>query len=300
MSGSKHHDHIHEHDNSKGLLVVLIVTAFYMIAEFLGGVYTNSLALTADAGHMLADVGALALSFFALWLTTKKAPLKNTYGYFRAEIFAAFINGIALVIIALTIIYAAYFRIIMPQKVNSLVMVIIAFGGLLVNIIGASILHGGSKENLNVRGAFLHIIGDLLGSIGAIVAGLVIYFWHFYPADPIISVIIAGFVLYSSINLTNSAGQILMEVAPAHIDVKEIKKEILKFKEVKDIHDLHVWSISSRKISLSVHLVAEFTNNEKILCEVNNLLKDKFGITHSTIQIEPENFHEYNCSLDLP
>lgn len=300
MSHSKSHEHVHEYDNSKGLLVVLIVTTCYMIAEFLGGLYTNSLALTADAGHMLGDVGALALSFFALWLTKRKAPLENTYGYFRAEIFAAFINGIALVIIALTIIYAAYFRIVMPQKVNSLVMVIIAFGGLLVNIIGAFMLHRGSRESLNIRGAFLHIIGDLLGSVGAIIAGLVIYFWHFYPADPIISVIIAGFVLYSSINLTNSAGQILMEVAPAHIDVKEIKKEILKIKDIKDIHDLHVWSISSRKVSLSVHLVADFQHYQIILCEVNNLLKDKFGITHSTIQIEPENFHEYNCSLDLP
>lgn len=294
------HNHNHEHNNGfKGLLVVLIVTTFYMIAEFLGGLYTNSLALTADAGHMLGDVGALALSFFALWLSKKTAPVEKTYGYYRAEIFAAFINGIALVAIALTIIYEAYFRIIMAQQINSLVMIVIAFGGLIVNIIGALMLHKGSRESLNIKGAFLHIIGDLLGSIGAIAAGIAIYFWHFYLADPIISVVIAIFVLYSSINLTNSAVQILMEASPKHINVEEIKQEILKLEDIKDVHDLHVWSINSNNVSLSVHVVADFVNNEKILCEVNELLMHKFNILHSTVQIEPECFHEYACPLNL-
>lgn len=299
-----HHEHnnghCHEHNhNSKNLLIVLVLTALYMVAEFVGGYFTNSLALTADAGHMLGDVGALILSFFALWLSGKKASAEKTYGYFRAEIFAAFINGVALVFIALMIIYEAYFRIIMAQNIQAFAMIVIATGGLLVNIIGAVILHAGSKENLNIKGAFLHIIGDLLGSVGAIIAGLLIYFYHFNLADPIISIIIAGFVLYSSINLTNSAVHILMENAPSHLSVEEIREEILKFEDIQNVHDLHVWSITSKSISLSVHIVAENANCERILKEINCMLKSKFDIVHSTIQIEPPDFHEYDCPLNF-
>lgn len=296
---SHNHNHEHVNNNSKSLLVVLVLTTVYMVAEFVGGYLTNSLALTADAGHMLGDVGALALSFFALWLSNRKASAERTYGYFRAEIFAAFINGIALVFIALLIIYEAYFRILMAQKIEAFAMIIIATGGLLVNIIGAVILHTGSEENLNIKGAFLHVIGDLLGSIGAVIAGVLIYFYHFNLADPIISIIIAGFVLYSSINLTNSAVHILMENAPSHLSINEIKEEILKIENIENVHDLHVWSISSKSISLSVHVVAENANCERILKEINCMLQSKFDIVHSTIQIEPKNFHEYSCPLDF-
>lgn len=294
-----HNHHHHNHNNSKGLLIVLCITTIYMVAEFVGGYYTNSLALTADAGHMLGDVGALGLSFFALWLTTKKAPVENTYGYFRAEIFAAFINGVALVFIALAIVYEAYQRITMAQQVEALPMAIIAFGGLIVNLIGAKVLHSGSKENLNVKGAFLHVIGDLLGSIGAIAAGGIIYIWHFYLADPIVSIIIAVLILYSSVTLANSAVQILMEAAPSNIDVKRIKEAISKLDDVIAVHDLHVWSITSSVVSLSVHIVAKNHNNDRILCEVNNLLKEQFNISHSTIQIEPEGFDENQCPLSF-
>lgn len=300
MGHNHRHNCQHEHKTTlNGLLIVFVMTAFYMVAEFLGGYYTNSLALTADAGHMLGDVGALGLSLFALWLVKKAAPTNKTYGYYRAEIFAAFINGMALVIIALMIIYEAYLRIIMAQKIDAFTMTIIAFGGLIVNIIGAVILHGVSKENLNIQGAFLHIIGDLLGSIGAIFAGISIYFWHFYLADPIVSVIIAIFVLFSSVNLINSATQILMENAPPHIDVDKIKNEILKLENIKDVHDLHVWSINAKDVSLSVHVVSDFQNNERILYDINELLLSQFKISHSTIQIEPEDFHENCCPLNF-
>jgi cobalt-zinc-cadmium efflux system protein len=156
-----------------------------MVAEFAGGIYTNSLALTADAGHMLGDVGALALSYFAMWLASKPASSEKTYGYFRTEIFAAFINGMTLVAIALFIIYEAYRRIVSPPEIMSLPMLIIAFGGLIVNLTGISILHKDIKKNLNIKGAFLHILGDLLGSVGAITSGVLMLFWHFYLADPI-------------------------------------------------------------------------------------------------------------------
>jgi len=295
----EHNHHHHEHSNSKSLLIVLCITAIYMVAEFVGGYFTNSLALTADAGHMLGDVGALGLSFFAIWLSSKKAPIEKTYGYYRAEIFAAFINGITLVFIALAIIYEAYYRITIAQKIDAVTMTIIAVGGLLVNIVGAWVLHSGSKENLNIKGAFLHVIGDLLGSIGAIVAGILVYGWHLYLADPIVSVVIAVLVLYSSINITNSAVQILMESAPKHIDIQGVKDSICQINGVLNVHDLHVWSINLKSVSLSVHVVAELKDYERILCEINNMLKEKFNIQHSTTQIESKDFDVNECSLNI-
>lgn len=297
-NGKDHCRHL-ENSNKKSLLLVLVVTAFYMVAEFLGGYFSNSLALTADAGHMLSDVGALALSFFAIWLSGKKAPIEKTFGYYRAEIFAALINGVTLIFIAFVIIHEAYERINMLQKIDAVTMMVIATGGLIVNIIGAWVLHKGSKENINVKGAFLHVIGDLLGSIGAIIAGILIYGWQFYIADPIISVVIAILIIYSSARITNSAIQILMESAPKHIDINGVKDTISSIAGVNNVHDLHIWSINSSSVSLSVHIVAEINDYERILCEINTILKEQFNIEHSTIQIEPKDFHENICPLNL-
>ncbi len=177
-------------------------------------------------------------------------------------------------------------------------MTAIATGGLIVNIIGASILHQGSKENLNIKGAFWHILGDLLGSVGAIIAGVMVWGWQIYLADPIVSIIIAILVLYSSIKITNAAVQILMESAPKHINIQGVKDSISKIDGVLNVHDLHVWNINSSCVSLSVHVVAEIKDYEQILCKVNNLLKEKFNIKHSTIQIEPKDFHENDCPLN--
>lgn len=298
-NGHCHEHHHNSHDNQKSLLLVLCITAFYMVAEFLGGYFSNSLALTADAGHMLSDVGALALSFFAIWLSSKKAPIEKTYGYYRAEIFAALINGVTLIFIAGVIIYEAYERITMAQKIDAVTMMIIAFGGLLVNIIGAFVLHKGSEDNLNVKGAFLHVLGDLLGSIGAIIAGVLVYGWHIYIADPIVSIIIALLILYSSIHIINSAVHILMESAPKHIDIRGVKDSIQEIDGVENVHDLHIWSINPSLVSLSVHVVAEMANYEKILCAINDMLKEKFNIEHSTVQIEPKDFHVNGCPLNL-
>jgi cobalt-zinc-cadmium efflux system protein len=289
------HHHHHTSDNQKSLLVVLCITAFYMAAEFVGGYFTNSLALMADAGHMLGDVAALGLSFFAIWLSSKKAPPEKTYGYYRAEILAALINGVTLIFIAFAIIREAYHRMTALQNIDAPLMVIIAAGGLIVNIIGAWMLHKGSKENLNIKGAFLHVIGDLLGSVGAIIAGVLVWKWQFYIADPIVSVFIAVLVLYSSISLTKSAVNILMEAAPKHVNIREIQDSIAGIKDVADVYDLHVWSISSNRLSLSVHVAAKIEDYEIILCEINEMLKEKFGIEHSTIQIEPKDFRKTVC-----
>lgn len=294
----EHHHHSHSHGNKKNVLIVLIFSALYMIAEFLGGLYTNSLALKADAGHMLADVAALTLTYFAMWLSTRPAPVEKTYGYYRAEIFAAFINGIALVVIALLILYDAYLRAINPPEIKSLPMLIIAVGGLIVNIIGVYMLHQGSKENLNIKGAFIHVIGDLLGSVGAIISGILMYCYHLYIADPIISAVIALLVLYSSINLVNNASSILMESAPEHIDINELTNAIIGIDGIIDVHDLHVWSIDSTRIALSVHVVTQDPNNSQILSEVHEQIEHNFGICHTTIQIEPVGFHDSGCPLN--
>lgn len=296
--GHSHNCHSHNNRTNKRLGIILGLTGIFMIAEFIGGVYTNSLALTADAGHMLSDVGALALSYFSIWISNKPASSEKTYGYFRTEILAAFINGIALVAIALFIIYEAFIRMFMPPEVKAPIMITIAIGGLIVNLIGAFLLHKDSKENLNIQGAFLHIIGDLLGSIGAIIAGIIILRWHFYLADPIISIVIALLILYSSINLINEAVNVLLEAAPSHLNVETIKTALLEIPDVKGVYDLHVWSISSKKIALSVHIITEFLDNKNILSNISNMLKEKFDIHHSTIQIEPEDFDENECSLN--
>src|SRR5574344_1224399 len=216
-----------------------------MFAEFIGGYFTNSLALMADAGHMLGDTASLALSFVAIWFATKKAPVEKSFGYYRAEIIAAFINGLTLVLIAFLIIYEAYHRFASPQTVYAPVMLFIAIGGLIINIIGASILHSGSGENLNVKGAFIHVLSDLLGSIGAIVAGLLMYFYKWYIADPIISFVIAILVLNSSFGIIKSAFDILMEAVPEDIDISKVMTSIENINGVDNVHDLHIWCINA-------------------------------------------------------
>lgn len=276
---------------------MLVLTGMFMLVEFIGGYLTDSLALTADAGHMLSDVGALALSFFAMWISSKPASFTKTYGFLRTEILAAFINGIALIAIALLIIYEAYIRISTPPEVKAPLMIIIAVGGLIINVIGVFLLHSESKENINVRAAFLHIIGDLLGSVGAIVAGLLIYFWHLNLADPLISIFIAILILISAGKLVNEAVNILLEAVPAHIDVKKMQKAILELPNVLSMHDLHVWSVSHKAVAMSAHIVTDSTDNNALLCSIGKIIQEDFGIKHSTIQLEHDGLHSGGCSF---
>lgn len=295
-SGCNHNYHAHEQSKSK-LTIVIILTFIYMLAEFIGGWLTNSLALVADAGHMLSDVAALALSLFAVWLSIKPASSKKTYGYYRTEILAAFINGIALAAIAIFIIYEAYTRIFHPPEIRAPLMIFIAIGGLIINIIAAFLLHAESQKSLNIKGAFLHIIGDLLGSAGTVIAGFVILIWKINLADPIISIIIAILVLISAIGLVNEAINILLEGSPSYINVESIKESLLSLEYVDGVHDLHVWSISSKNIALSVHVVTKNADCEAVLCMVDDMIREKFGINHLTIQIEPVGYHEGICQF---
>jgi cobalt-zinc-cadmium efflux system protein len=290
-----HHDHHHERTskNKRRLVVALLLAAGYMVAEIIGGLLTNSLALLADAGHMLSDVTALGLSFFAVWFAGRSAPSHRTFGYYRAEILAALVNGALLFAIAILILIEAVQRFGRPPEVQGPLMMTIAVGGLLVNLASLAILRGGRQENLNVRGAWLHVVMDALGSVGAIVAGGLISLFGWYLADPIASVLIVLLVIYSAWHLLFEAVSVLMESAPRGIDVDQVREAMLDVADVTGVHDLHVWTITSGFDSLSAHVVVgDGVRHAEVLSRLRNRLHQQFGIDHITIQIEPEDFVE--------
>lgn len=294
-----HHNHHHGHDhshhdharsgNKKGLAIALIITLGIMILEFIGGLLTNSLALLSDSGHMLSDASALLLSLVALWFATKPSSPNKTYGFYRFEILAALLNGVALFIIAGFIVWEAIQRFDDPPTVASGSMMLIAAIGLLANLLSAWFLMrtGDVKNNVNLRSAYLHVIGDALGSVGAIIAGIVMMAFGWYIADPIISILVSILILKSAWRIIQNTVHILMEGAPAAINPEEVKKSLLSIPGVTGIHDLHIWTITSNFDSLSCHLVAEDeANSYEILKQAIDLLDSRFHIEHSTIQIE--------------
>lgn len=295
MSHDHHHGHHHGHPSHSGnrrrLAITLLLVSGYMIAEILGGLWANSLALLADAGHMFSDAVALGLSLFALWFAGRPAGTQSTYGYYRTEILAALVNGAALVAVSILIFLEAYRRLLEPPEVQGTLMMTIAVGGLAVNLLGLWLLGEGREENLNVRGAWLHILSDTLGSVGAILAGVLIWAFGWNWADPAISALIGVLIIYSSWRLLAEAVAVLMESAPRGIDVDEVRRALAGTSGVLEIHDLHVWTITSGMDSLSAHLVAtEGRPHTALLTEVRSVLHDRFGIHHVTIQIEMEDF----------
>jgi len=273
------------------LLLALVLAAGYMIAEFVGGWLTNSLALLADAGHMLSDVAALALSWFAVWIAQRPSDSRRTYGYYRAEILAALANAATLIAISLIIFYEAFRRVSEPPEVEGALMMGIAAGGLVVNIVSLLILGGGSHENLNIRGAWLHVATDALGSVGAIAAGLFIWLFGWNWVDPVTSVLIGVLVIHSSWRLLRESVSVLMESAPRGIDVDAVRQALLSADGVSAVHDLHVWTITSGMPALSVHVVTvNPASDPRLLQRLRDLLHDRFGVDHVTIQIEPQDF----------
>lgn len=299
---SHHHHHHHGHDyhghqhfdmqregNQKGLLIALCITAGIMILEFIGGLVTNSLALLSDSGHMLSDTSSLALSLVAIWFANRAASSEKTYGYYRFEVLAALFNGVTLFVIAGFIIYEAYERVLNPQTVASGTMMIIAAIGLGANLLSAwSLLRQGDvKDNVNLRSAYLHVLGDALGSVGALVAGLLMLLFNWYIADPIISVVVALLILKSAWGVLTHSFHILMEGSPAHVDINEIKELLKEIDGVKGVHDIHVWTITSGLHSFSCHLqVSDDQDCQAILQKALNLVNEQCGIEHSTIQVE--------------
>jgi cobalt-zinc-cadmium efflux system protein len=277
--------------SKRRLTAVLVLVCGYMVAEVAGGLWTNSLALLADAGHMLSDAAALALSLFAIWIAERPPDARRTYGYYRMEILAALANGAALVAVAVLVLVEAYGRLRQPPEVMGGAMMAIAFGGLAVNLVSLRILGGGSHESLNVRGAWLHVLGDTLGSVGAILAGTLIWAFGWNWADPLISALIAALIVYSSWRLLAESVSVLMESAPRGVDVDRVRDALAAVPGVRSVHDLHVWTITSGMDSLSAHLVVgDGHPATDVLLAVRHLLAAAFGIHHVTIQIEPEDF----------
>ena len=258
-----------------------------MLAEAFGGWFSNSLALLADAGHMLTDVAALSLTLAAIWFASRPATAKKTFGYYRLEILAAFVNGIALALISLWVIYEAYARFSQPPPIKGLQLTLIAVGGLVVNVICAFLLHSDHEHDLNMRGAWLHVVGDALGSVAAIVAGVLILSFGWLWADAATSFLISLIIVFSAWNLIKESVNVLLEGTPAHINLAAVGETIRQTENVRDVHDLHVWTIASGMEALSVHIVHEMTISQtELLKTVRQKLHDAYGIDHLTIQME--------------
>jgi cobalt-zinc-cadmium efflux system protein len=307
----EHHDHGHDHapwivqdaaGGRKGLLIAFSITALMMVAEIIGGLLSNSLALLSDAGHMFIDNLALLLSFFAMKFATLPATEKKTFGFFRLEILAALINGVTLVFISLYIIYEAYFRIIHPQPVHGTLMLVVATVGLVVNILGAIVLMKHRDVNLNIRGAFLHIVGDALVSVGVIIGGIVILSTGWYLIDPILSIAISLVIIYGAWALVKESVNILLESAPSHIDTAAMAAEIGKVRGVREAYHIHVWTITSGVYAMSAHVLIDdqlVSRSRDVLDEIRSLVSEKFKVLHSTIQLECEKC-DMNPSCSLP
>ncbi len=289
MAGHSHGAHRHEttQANRRRLLWVLLLTAIYLVAEVVGGVLTHSLALLSDAGHMLSDVGALVLALFALWFAQRPADPRRTYGYYRIEILAALINGLTLLLLSVWIIVEAVSRLRQPPAVAGFGLLIVASGGLVINLVSAYLLHHGHTHSLNVRAVFYHVIGDALGSVGAIAAGALILFFHWNTADPILAIGIALLIIYSAVTLVREAADVLLEATPAHLDPDTVRDALLRIDGVEGVHDLHIWTITTGMYSLSCHVVvtpAAYTVAK--LDEIRDLLHDHCDIPHQTVQLE--------------
>jgi len=297
--GHHHHGHGHSHDhgregNKKGLIIALSITAGIMLLEFFGGLITNSLALLSDSGHMLSDTSSLILSLVAIWFATRPASPNKTYGYYRFEILAALFNGVTLFAIAGFITWEAIQRFNNPPEVASGSMMLIASVGLLANLISAWALmrKGDVKNNVNLRSAYLHIIGDALGSVGAILAGIVMWIFGWYIADPIISVVVALLILHSAWGVIKHTVHILMEGTPITVNQYEVKEALERIEGVIDVHDLHIWTITSNLDSLTCHmLIEDDQDGQRILQDAIHLIEEKFKIQHTTIQIETSKVH---------
>lgn len=284
----------HARDASRRtLLVVLALTGAFMFAEFVGGLLSNSLALLADAAHMLTDVGALTLSLFAIWFAQRPATPEKTYGYLRLEILAALLNGATLIVLSVFIFLEAIERLRDPVEIRGGLMLAVAAGGLVVNIIAAVMLHRSAGESLNVRGAYLHVLGDLLGSVGAIAAAAIILATGWTLADPITSVLVGGLILASSWRLVRESVNILLEAVPAHLDLEEIHAAIRGIPGVSEVHDLHVWTVTSGFLAMSGHAVVdEPERTQAVLEAIRARMHERFGIEHVTVQVEQRRMYQ--------
>lgn len=283
------HPH-HKLDKLFRLRLALILTALGMILEFMGGVISNSLALISDAGHMLTHLFALGMSYLALLLSGRPATKKRTYGFYRAEILAAFINAIALILIAAYLVYKAILRLIAPEEVKIYEMLFVALIGLMINGTSAFLLAKVSRGDLNMRSAFIHELGDMASSVAVVTAAAIIYFNRNYIIDPLLSLLICVLIVVWATRLIMESGHILLESTPKHLDIEKLV-EIVKdeIPQIFEIHHVHAWTIASSIYALTAHVVIEdcrVSKANEILDKMNNLVKERFHIGHTNIQFE--------------
>ena len=285
------HSHgYHNEPNKKNLLISIVLNAVITLAEFIGGIFSNSLALISDAAHNLSDTMALIISYIAMIIGKKDSTAKNTFGYKRIEMLAALFNAVVLIVISVYLFYEAYERFINPEPIKGKTMLIVATIGLFGNLISVLLLHKDSTHNLNIKAAYVHLIGDTLSSVGVIFGAILIYYWEIYWIDPLLTVIIGLVIIKATWSILKETIDILMQASPAGLDLKEIQDELEKHSEIKNIHHIHAWSLSDNIIHFQCH--ADVNNNlpigdiDKIRIELENTLHDTFRIDHITIQME--------------
>ena len=286
------HSHTHEHGSDHALLWPLLLILGFAVVEALGGWFTGSLALLGDAGHMFSDAAALGLAWLGAWIARKPASQQHSFGLMRAEVIVALINGLVMLLVVLAIAYEALERLQAPQPVQGAQVMLIAFFGLLVNIIVARQLHH-EQHSINQRAAFLHVMGDLLGSVAAIVAGGVIYFTSWTPIDPILSLFICALILFSTVKLLREVLHVLMEGVPAHIDMAAVSQAMCTLPQVHEVHSVHIWALSSEMTAISAHVVMQDMQDwHEVLTNLRRMLHERFNINHVTLQ--PESVDAFN------
>jgi cobalt-zinc-cadmium efflux system protein len=275
-------------NHARALGLALGITLLFMLAEALGGLLAHSLALLADAGHMLGDAASLALALFVAWVARRPPTASRTYGYLRLEILAALVNGAALLVIAAAIVWQAIRRVVEPADVHSGLMLVVAALGLVANVATLKLLRHGHEHSLNLHAAYLHVLGDLLGSVGALLAGLVIAFTGWTPADPIVSAGIALLILVSAWRLLRDSVDVLLEATPRHISLGEVERALTTTPGVASVHDLHVWTVTSGMVAMTGHAVLDDpTHAAEVLATVEQRMAE-LGIHHVTVQLETE------------
>jgi len=290
------HDHAHDHhhggdeNNASRIGIAALLTGGFMVVELGGGIVSGSLALLADAGHMLSDFGALALAWIGFRMARRPATLQRTFGFRRFPVLAAFVNGMALFLVAAWIVYEAIVRLNDPHPITSGLMLWIAVGGLIVNLMSFAVLHGADRDNLNVRGALLHVAGDLLGSLAAIIAAVIIMTTGWTPADPILSVLVALIILRSAWSVTAQSAHILLEGAPAGVDLHHVIHDLTDHVEgVSDIHHAHLWSLDGRRSIMTLHArIRETASGPEVIARIKARLSEVHGIGHATVEIETD------------
>lgn len=296
MSGSHNHDHSHVEvtaKNAKKLTIALALTFTFLIVEVVAGFITQSLALLSDAAHMFTDAAALAIALAAIKIGQKPADDKRTFGYQRFEILAALFNAMMLFVVAIYILYEAYQRFSQPPEIQSLGMLVVAALGLIINLISMKILVSSSQDSLNVKGAYLEVLSDALGSVGVIIGALVIYFTGWMWVDTVIAVLIGFWVLPRTWVLLKQSINILLEGVPSEIDIESLRNDLLALDGVQGIHQLKVWAITSKNVHLTAHLIAPYVDQRALYHQAVELLGHEHGITQVTLQIEEDECHPH-------